>query len=318
MSQPEHQELTPETGEVEHHDPIMAALLKKDEDRPVPEGDEPEGQAEPEQEEEGNTPEPDAPPADEELEFELDGKPVKLKKSELPNVYRNQLLDADYRRKTTELAETKRALEVAQQETQQKRDYLANQLDPMLHLVREQLIGSQETLAKLAVENPAEWVKENQAYQQRAAQFQALIQHRQALAQQAEAEAQQQQAEFARQNRERLHEVIPEWRDSTVADKERLQVAEYLIESGYSQDDLNMLTDVRALKTARDAAMWKAHLKAQASVKEKQAAPQPRKTITPSAAHDPNTKRTAYQDTLAKAKRTGKPDDVLAALMQKG
>lgn len=225
-------------------------------------------------EEEADTEEPDEEPEEEEdtqpedPEFEVEGSKVKL--SELRAGY---MKDADYRRKTTEVAETKRAIEGERQEVQQQREYLAKQAGPLMHLLREQLIGSQERLAQLAQEDPALWVAENQQFQQRAQMFDALLAESGRFDAQRKADFEREEAEIAEKERAILHEKLKEWSDPKVAAQEQQQIAQYLIDLGYSPEELSKLSDHRALLAVRDAAKWREHQNKVSSAKAKQGQP---------------------------------------------
>lgn len=319
MSQPETQELANDNGEVSNDDAVMAALLAKGgQEAPEEEEEQPEqadesgepAQPDPEAEEEGAD-----EPQDEELEFELDGKAVKLKKSQLPEVYRNQMLDADYRRKTAEVAEAKRAAQEQAEQIRQERAQYANQLDVSLHLMHKQLIGDQEALAELARTDPAEWVARNAEFQQRINVYQAAVQQREHLTKAQQADEERGHQEWREAERKLLQEKLPEWKDQAKAAAEQKLIAESLMGIGYSAQELSELFDHRALLIARKAALYD-QLQA---AKAKQAKPEPRKALTPGAPKpSTDTQRSAYQEALAKAKRSGKPDDVHRALMLKG
>jgi hypothetical protein len=227
--------------------------------------------------------------------------------------------DADYRRKTAEAAEAKRAAQAQVDAIRQEREQRANHLDAYLHLAHQQLIGDQQHLARLAQEDPAAWVAEKQAMEQRHANFQALLQERQALANRMTAEQEQEVSEWRKTERDKLHEKLPEWKDPQKASAEQRLVAEYLIEQGYSQDDLKDLFDHRALIVAREAALWRQHLKAKQSVKEKQVKTEPGKPLKPGAAPPKQSDQSAAKvDQLrARAKRTGSQEDIAAYLIAK-
>lgn len=259
-----------------------------------------------EEEEEG---EPEDP------EFEVEGAKVKL--SELRAGY---MKDADYRRKTSEVAETKRAVEGQRQEVQQQREYLAKQTAPLLGLLREQLIGSQQRLAQLANEDPAAWVSENQQFQQRAQMLDALLAENDRLAGQRKADQERAEAEHAESERAVLHEKLKEWSDPKVAAAEQQQIAQYLIDLGYSQEELQMLTDHRALLAVRDAAKWRDHQRKVAGAKAKQGQPTPpERVVKPGAARVPPTQQ---QRRIAEASKrlNNNPNDLrsLAALAREG
>lgn len=323
MSQPENQELANENGEVSNDDAVMAALLAKGEsEAPEEEEEQPEqvdesgepAQPEPEAEEEGAE-----PPQDEELSFELDGKTVTLKKSQLPEVYRNQMLDADYRRKTAEVAEARRAAQEQAEQIRQERTHYANQLDVSLSLMHKQLIGDQEALAELARTDPAEWVARNAEFQQRISVYQQAVQQREQLGHAQQADEQREQQEWRSGERQLLQEKLPEWKDPAVASAEQKLIAQTLLNAGYSETDLSELFDHRALLIGRKAALWDQHQSQLQAAKAKQAKPEPRKALTPGAPKpQTDTQRSTYQELLAKAKRSGKHEDVVRVLMQKG
>lgn len=240
--------------------------VEEEDVEPTDEAEEVEEGADIEDPDEDPEEEEDTPPED--PEFEVEGAKVKL--SELRAGY---MKDADYRRKTTEVAETKRAVEGERQEIQQQREYLAKQAGPLMHLLREQLIGSQERLARLAQEDPAAWVAENQQFQQRAQMFDALLAESGRFDAQRKADQERADAEMAEREKAILHEKLKEWSDPKVAAQEQQQIAQYLIDLGYSQEELSMLTDHRALLAVRDAAKWREHQKKVSSAKAKQGQP---------------------------------------------
>lgn len=258
-----------------------------------------------EEEEEG---EPEDP------EFEVEGAKVKL--SELRAGY---MKDADYRRKTSEVAETKRAVEGQRQEVQQQREYLAKQTAPLLGLLREQLIGSQQRLAQLANEDPAAWVSENQQFQQRAQMFDALLAENDRLAGQRKADQERDREEFLEGEKKILHEKRPEWKDAKVMGAEQAKIAQYLLDSGYAPEELKEL-DHRDILTALDAANWREHQKKVAGAKAKQGQPTPpERVVKPGAARVPPTQQ---QRRIAEASKrlNNNPNDLrsLAALAREG
>lgn len=240
---------------------------------------------------------------------EYDVGESKVKLSELKAGY---MKDADYRRKTAEVAETKRSVERLHEETVQQREYLAKQTGPLLHLLREQLIGSQADLARLANEDPAAWVAENQRFQQRAQMFEALIAESGRLTDQQRADQAREEDAYARQEQATLHEKLPEWRDSKVASAEQHKIAEYLIAKGYSVEELHSLQDHRALLTARDAMKWQEHQKKVSEAKAKQGQPTPpARSAKPGAAQVPKTQQ---QRRVAEASKrlSNNPNDLHA------
>ena len=117
-----------------------------------------------------------------------------------------------------------------------------------------------------------------------------------------------------RAEQEKLREKLPEWKDAKVRDTESRAIAEHLIANGYSQDELNMLTDHRALLLVRKAMKYDQ----MQAVRSKQAAPVPQKAVTPGV-RNPNPQST---NKLADLKRTAlksrDTDSILAYMINKG
>lgn len=305
-------ELANDPGEPESTgDAALDALMN----RPTPgaETDDEEEQGQPAIEGDEADATEDVEPAEDD-DPEIDLGDLKLKKSELRAGY---MKDADYRQKTAEAAEAKREARAIAERVQQERSHYADRLDVFLGEMQRELIGDQAALAELARTDPAEWVAQNAAVQQKAQRFQQAIQERQAIAGRQTAEQQAQQAEYVSKERDALFTKLPEWKDAKVRETEQTGIAQFLMDNGYTAEDLAGLQDHRAMLLVRMA--WKAEVaeKARASAKTKLAQKQPSQVIKPGAAKPAQT-NTAYADALAKARRTGKSDDIERALMLKG
>lgn len=287
---------------------LLAGMREREEEEA--QGGDPAGddQAEQEREDEGATEGEDANPEQEEqpepeFEVKVDGKTLKVKQSDLISGYQMQ---ADYQQKTAKLAEQRREVEAKDQAIQQERSRYANQLDVLIEATHRQLVGDSAALQELIETDPQAYLREQAKLQSRAHQLDQLMQQRQALAGQQSAEEQRQHQEWVKAEREALRVALPEWADEKKAAAEQQQIAEYLLERGYSADELQTLQDHRALLIARDAAKYRALQKAQA----KQARQEPPKTIKPGAQVDPKqtNKQRDVQDAL-KAARKGQGDD---------
>lgn len=304
--------------EVESLDDIAAGMdeAESQEEEEVDTGEEQEEvEVEDEQDEESEQEEQETPPDDEELTFEVDGKPVTLKKSQLPEVWRGQMFEADYRKKTAELGEQRRSVETMRQQIEQERNNAASQLDVLIDGLHRQLVGDQQSLSKLIEEDPQEYLRQQNLINQRSQMLQDAFAQRQALAQRQQADEQAKQAEWRKSEGERLLEKLPHWREPAKAQAEQQEIAEYLSELGYTTEELGGLVDHRALLVARDAAAYR-RMQAAKAKREKE---QPRKPIRPGTAsntHDNSARVTAAKDRL---KRNPDSLDALTALaMERG
>lgn len=213
---------------------------------------------------------------DPEWEWEAGGQQFKVKQSELRAGY---MKDADYRRKTAEVAEQRRHVEQFAQQVQQQRQFAATQLDVFLGSLHKELLGSQPD-PKLIDDDPQEFMRQQTAYHTRAQQFQQAMQYRQAVAAQEQQDQQRVQAESIEQENRLLLEKMPELREEKSRTAAFSDVAKFLSGIGYTPEELNQLTDHRALMVAMKAAKYD-QLQA---AKAKQAKPPVPKPVRPGAA----------------------------------
>jgi hypothetical protein len=123
---------------------------------------------------------------------------------------------------------------------------------------------------------------------------------------------QHRQEQLARSEAQLL-EALPSWRDATKRQAEQKEVANFLLSTGYSPNDLNDLTDHRAVLIAHKAMLWD---KAQ-SARQKQVNAQtsPPKAVKPGTSNPTNVQQTQVQQAFAKFKKSGRDDDAAAFLM---
>lgn len=184
-------------------------------------------------------------------EFEVDG--VKVSGAELAAGY---MKDADYRQKTAQAAQLRRE---AEQKIQYATDELAKRsqsLDVLADALYKEIVGDQAQLASLVEQDPAEYLRRSHYIAQRNKLLQDAYIQREAVQREQSNISQRQMAEYAQQESQRLLEALPEWKDQKIADAERQQIAEYLLDKGYQADELSELYDHRALVMARKAMLY--------------------------------------------------------------
>lgn len=241
---------------------------------------------------------------DPEYEWEAGGQTFKVKQSELRAGY---MKDADYRRKTAEVAEQRRQVEQVAQQVQQQRQMYATQLDVYLGSLHKELVGSQPD-PKLIEDDPQEFMRQQAAYNTRAQQFQQAMQYRQAVAAHQQQDEQRALAETIEQENRLLLDKMPELREEKTRTAAFSDVAKFLSGLGYSPEELNQLTDHRALMVAMKAAKYE-QLQA---AKAKQAKPPVPKPVRPGAAG--TTTQTRAQKAHERLRRNPNDFDALVAL----
>lgn len=214
---------------------------------------------------------------DPEFEIEHGGQKLRLKKSELVAGY---MKDADYRRKTAEVAEARRQAEALVQAVAQERQNYVTRLDTLMQALQAELLDDQQALNELAKSDPAAYIARLQQSQQKAQRYREAEAARAQLLEQQRLADEHATAEYAQRERQILTDKLPSWRDEKRAAQEQKLIAEYLISMGYQPDELKTLYDHRALLVARDAALYRA----QRQAKQKQAPQQNRVPVRAGAA----------------------------------
>lgn len=152
------------------------------------------------------------------------------------------------------------------QESSQQAQTLLNQqaefLNTYVQRAHESLLKEMQGINwdELHAKNPGEWARQSEMFrrkgmelqQMQAQAMQELREKQQTLHQQ---QMKMQQDLLLREQREMLR-AIPEWRDDKVADTERTALVEYMRDSGYRAEEINGVTDHRALVLARKAMLF--------------------------------------------------------------
>jgi hypothetical protein len=241
--------------------------------------------------------------ATDEAEDEIDTEPkfkVKVNGEERlvsqADLIKGHMLHEDYTRKTTELAQERQRIraEESQAYTQQLQQMKA---------VLTAAVGQDQQIdwAKLANEDPAEYVRQQHAAQERQRALNLLTQR------QAE-EAERNLAETLTREQSKLLERRPEWKDDSKRGEDFAAMRGYLAKDyGFSEQEINSLTDHRHMDIA-----WKAsqYDKLQASKPQvtKKVEKLPVRHERPGVASDGR----GTKSTMDKLRRSGRVEDAAA------
>lgn len=181
----------------------------------------------------------------------VDGEEVEVTLDELQKGYsRTQ----DYTRKTQALAEQRKAAEAELEQARQERAYYAQMIEAMQSQLAQQ--NDEPDWDALYQENPMEWVRQRELWRDKHERVRILAARQQQLqAVQAQEAERYRQAKLA-EEAQKLVEVIPEWKDSKKAAEERGKLVEAAMRMGFSEAELNMVDDHRALVLLRKAALY--------------------------------------------------------------
>lgn len=243
----------------------------------------------------------------------IDGKEVEVPISELKNGYQRQ---ADYTRKTMELAEQRKAAEAQAAQARQERQAYAANLQRMQVQLEAALQEQQQTnWNDLLANDPAEYLKQRHLAEQRQAQLNQVYGEQQRVAAQQQAEQAQAYQAHLQAQQQALLAKLPEWKDPAKARAERVALREYLASQGYDEGAINSVADARAVMLARKAMLYD-QMMSKADVAQKRVSTLPTKVQRPGAGVAQGLdRRTAAYQRLSKSGRVEDAADVFASLL---
>lgn len=306
-----------EEQEEEQAESEELAASADEESQPEDEADEAETEADDEAEEEAETDSDEDDDTEEEeqegadaITVEIDGQTRTLTADEVKS---GIMLEADYRRKTAEisnerkaLAEQRNAFEAEKQQAiasfNERLKVLQELQDPEPEWDSDDPIGS--------MERQRAWDKKNKGVQAK------LQEHYQEL------QKQQQETAFRRQQQmqqqaQMLPELIPEWKDPTIAQRETGEIADFLRSNGFTQEEINSVNDARLVKVLRMAAKGTQMTEAKKTVVKKKTAKAPR-VQKPGTTPKKNVKASAAKQSMSTARRSQRPQDWQKAFIDGG
>jgi hypothetical protein len=179
----------------------------------------------------------------------VDGSEIEVTQDELINGYSRQ---QDYTRKTQELANQRKTIEQQAHELSQ-RDALYKQLLPKMEAELQTSMVDEPDWKTLVDEDPVAYVREQQIWNEKKEKLEATKAERQRLEKEAYEEQQKQLVQFVQEGQKKLLEIVPEWKNAEVAQKEKLAIRDYGINVlGYAPQEMDAIYDYRALLGLRN------------------------------------------------------------------
>lgn len=246
-----------------------------------------------------------------ELEITLpSGEKLKVTPEEVGKSYERQ---ADYTKKTMEIAEQRKAHEAAFTQYEQAVSAELERLKSQHIAAYEQADLTPQQWEQLKAQDPETYLIKREEMRDRQAQIQHL--HDQSLQKQQQLTALQrkQMLEMVEQADTQLASRIPDWSDPVAKPKLQTQIAGYLQELGYKPEELDGLADARAVEVAFKAMQWDALQKGKPlAAKKVTAAP---KVARPGAgAEKGDSERVALQAASKRFRQSGKVSDFASIL----
>jgi hypothetical protein len=235
----EAESIEPEIDELEEQDDLGTEELVEEEDLEF--DDEEDGEEETEVEEVEEQPV---------YRVTVDGEEIEVTQDELLNGYSRQ---QDYTRKTQELANQRKTIEQQAQELAQ-RDAIYAQLLPKMEAQLQGELVNEPDWDSLYNDDPIAFVREKQIWDEKKEKLKAAEAEQQRLQQEAYAKQQEQIAQQVQEGQQKILEIIPEWKNAEVAQKEKLAIRDYGINVlGYLPQEMDAIYDYRALLGLRNA-----------------------------------------------------------------
>lgn len=230
------------------------------------------------------------------LDEEVEMTPEEMQKS--------VMLERDYRRKTSEVSRQREQLqeEIRKGIEEQRAQYVQN-----LELAQNALIKTVApefegvNMAKLAEEDPAQYVRLTNRMQQVQTVVQALQQEGQRIREQQAREHQESLAKQVQTARETLERELPGWNDNVYQDILKTGIESY----GFAPDEVNQVIDPRLIKLMHDAHQYQ-KLKSNKPLADKKVAQAP-KVLKPTQGTSERSDKQAQLRT--QFKRSGKTED---------
>ena len=244
------------------------------------------------------------------LPFGDNGEVIEVDQGELQNyVLRQQ----DYTKKTQEVAAERKQLN-EERNSLRAIQGLANQLQDEYDSLKkvEDVEQSDEYWDQLKAENPMQFLVERQEMQERSSERETAQQKVYHMQQQL---AQQQKLEQQRtlySEAQKLEELIPAWKDREIAEKEKAELLTYGRANQYSDEELNSVSDSRAINMLRKAFLWDQLQSKKGNLKQKALAT-PASATAVRNANAPRKNMSEFKKAELKLRKSGKMKDAASA-----
>jgi hypothetical protein len=253
----------------------------------------------------------------------VNGEDVEVTFDELTKGYSRE---SDYRRKTQEVAEQRRAVEKQIQEAQsqfQKTQQMEQQYAELLPKLAQQLQADnmpEPNFDEAYAADPIEASRLERQYrvqkEERAKKLHAIQSEQQRLMQESQQGQQARYQQHLAEQAQLLPDLIPSWKDEAVKATEVEAMRKWAVESGrVSPDQINQIADAGHVALLHDA--WKFGIgQAKVQAKRKPATSKKGKTIRPgSKAGTPSAQSAAVKNAAGKLQQTGSYRDAADLLM---
>lgn len=246
------------------------------------------------------------------LTVQVDGEEQEVTLDEARAGYMRQ---ADYTRKTQQVAEERRAIKEEVEGLRTERSEYAERLRALEQVI-EANSPEEPDWDALREEDPARFAQEFAAWQKRQQRLQALREEHQRVRAEQQAEFEEAYQEHIREEKRKLHLAVPEWQDQEKATADKKRMAEYAeSEYGYTSEDLAQVSDHRLLLMLRKAMLYDQMSEKGKKVRKK-AKKRKAKNLKPGSSGSRKKRKKKGSDARKRLRETGRVDDAAAALLE--
>ena len=223
------------------------------------------------------------------------------------------MLQKDYSRKTAQLAREREAVQLKVKEAVEPK---VKEYETALETYKQAVMmladreGANVDLNKLAQEDP---VKAQQLFFKRLEfnnALQAISQAQEKLAKEKAEESQKSFRKAAQEAVETLQTEIPGWNNDLYG-----KILKSGKEYGFKAEELNAITDPRAIKVLNDARQWREFKSAKPKAEEKKVTSAP-KVLKPGAGEKPDQSADKVKASRDRLKKSGRPEDAVGWAME--
>lgn len=228
---------------------------------------------------------------------------------EQEELIKGYMLEKSYRHKTAQLA---REREAVQQKIKEGVEPKLKEYESGLETYKQAILmladreGANVDLNKLAQEDP---VKAQQLFFKRLEfnnALQAISQAQAKLQKERADEAQKSYRKAAQEALQTLEDEVPGWNKELYG-----KILKTGMDYGFKQEEVNAITDARAIKVLNDARQWREFKAAKPKAEEKQKVNPAPKVVKPGAGEKPDQNADKVKAAKEKLRKTGRPEDAL-------
>ena len=193
----------------------------------------------------------------------INGEDVEVTIDELQSSYSRQ---ADYTRKTQELAKKRLAVEEQKSEVA-KNEAIYKELLPKMEAALSESLGDEPDWETLYSNDPIGYVRERDLWNEKQQKLQAVQAEQTRLQEEEQVKQQEQIQKYMQYGEKQILNHVPEWKDKTIQQEEKLAIRDHAINDlGFTAEEINQVYDYRLLLGLRNSWMQN---KTQKAVKKK-------------------------------------------------